>query len=141
MSSPNSAIYWPNNQLLPPIDLPDPKNNRRRSRPARRTRHCSRPTCPIQSAASLDELPWISLLDTTPDFSDLSDIADLSALDAHGPGPIRRRKTSLHSTSPDRLLLDELRVATPFLQTPPSRRPKSSPIFRHLMPVHQYDQH
>ncbi|KAI0748172.1 hypothetical protein C8Q80DRAFT_721822 [Daedaleopsis nitida] len=72
-----------------------------------RHRHCARTDCCINTISrpltSLDDLPWISALSIEPDHSNPWDIADLSLLDSsieeepstRGPGPVRRRKTSL----------------------------------------------
>ncbi|KAI0721044.1 hypothetical protein C8T65DRAFT_705514 [Cerioporus squamosus] len=81
-----------------------PRNNLSRSV---RPRHCARADCCINTACgpltSLDDLPWISALSIEPDSSNPWDIADLSLLNtaieeetrSSGPGPVRRRKTSL----------------------------------------------
>ena len=72
-----------------------------------RHRHCARADCCINTTSgpltSLDDLPWISALSIEPDHSNPWDIADLSLLDtaieeevySSGPGPVRRRKSSL----------------------------------------------
>ncbi|KAI0670333.1 hypothetical protein C8Q78DRAFT_975794 [Trametes maxima] len=78
------------------------------SRSSRR-RHTARSDCCTTTfprpITSFDDLPWISALTIEPDYTDPWDIADLSLLnpswqevvDADGPGPVRRRKTSLRS--------------------------------------------
>jgi len=154
------AIQLPESKQLPP---PMPrshsptrralKSSRRVASAPRHQRHSSRPGCPIQSPPHpFDQLPWISMLDSPPDHTDLSDIADLSLLPVEesasevasdGPGPIRRRRTSLRSNSPDGLL-DELRALSPRFHasspsTPPRPRRYSPVRFRNLMPVFSCD--
>ncbi|OJT04299.1 hypothetical protein TRAPUB_4933 [Trametes pubescens] len=94
-------------QLLSPFRLPE---------------DAGRPKCCInpfpRPITSLDDLPWISALTIEPDYTDPWDIADLSLLNAdwqeRGPGPMRRRKTSLRS--------DPLSPSTP------TRKERPSPI-------------
>lgn len=76
------------------------------SRTSRR-RHCTRADCTLgYGSPAFDQLPWISQVESAPERVDAWDIADLSLLpDAQMPhllsdsgiGPVRRRKTSLHS--------------------------------------------
>lgn len=76
------------------------------SRPPRRRRPLSRVECRVEPPThAFDNLPWISALEATPDHYSPCDIADLSQFDnffsqsfpVSGPGPIRRRKTSLRA--------------------------------------------
>ncbi|KAI0665216.1 hypothetical protein C8Q70DRAFT_39627 [Cubamyces menziesii] len=90
-----------------------------------RRRHTPRSECCINNfprpITSFDELPWISALTIEPDLTDPWDIADLSLLKADwqemssGPGPMRRRKTSLRS--------DPLSQPSPHTREPPSPIP------------------
>ncbi|KAL1944483.1 hypothetical protein VTO73DRAFT_2913 [Trametes versicolor] len=126
-------------QLLSPFRLPEDAGRPKLSKPApcsptkrrrglssnltrsARRRH-TRAECCINTfprpLSSLDDLPWISTLTIEPDYTDPWDIADLSLLNAdwqeRGPGPMRRRKTSLRS--------DPLSPSTP------TRKERSSPI-------------
>jgi len=131
--------------------------HRRRSvrpiRPSRRPRHCEHIDCPIASTPhAFDDLPWISALDTDmpPDHVSPWDIADLSQLSpdedrlSSGPGPIRRRKTSLRSSplAPPTVCLPEDTVPPPLplheasnWSTPRSRIHRSRLHFRNLMPL------
>lgn len=110
-------------RLLSPYRLPEdaclhklskpscsPTKKRRVVRNLKRSRHrsCARTDCCINTISrpltSLDDLPWISALSIEPDHTNPWDIADLSLLDttideeiSAGPGPVRRRKTSLRS--------------------------------------------
>ncbi|KAJ7582872.1 hypothetical protein C8J56DRAFT_955949 [Mycena floridula] len=118
---------------------------RRNSRSCRRAtsirqqqRHCSLADCPIKSPSHpFDQLSWISMMDTSPEDIDLSDIADLSLLPVErageGPGPIRRRRTSLRS---ENLLLEARARSHAISPCTPSPRPRRySPVrFRNLMP-------
>lgn len=85
-------------------------SRRRRGPVARRRRHCARSDCRMDTfgaAVTFDRLPWISAMDTAPsEHMDPWDLADLSQLPANevidvsdptGPGPVRRRKTSLRT--------------------------------------------
>ncbi|KAI0331112.1 hypothetical protein GY45DRAFT_1407118 [Cubamyces sp. BRFM 1775] len=130
-------------QLLPPFRLPEEAGRSKLSKPAPcsptkrrrglssnlsrsvRRRHTPRPECCINNLprpiTSFDELPWISALTIEPDLTDPWDIADLSLLKADwqemssGPGPMRRRKTSLRS--------DPLSQSSPHTREPPSPIP------------------
>ncbi|RDX56724.1 hypothetical protein OH76DRAFT_1451776 [Lentinus brumalis] len=111
-------------RLLSPYRLPEDAGLRKLSKPpcsptkrrrgavrnlsrSARHRHCARADCCINTTSlpltSLDDLPWISALSIEPDASNPWDIADLSLLDtaieeqtpSRGPGPVRRRKSSL----------------------------------------------
>jgi hypothetical protein len=79
-------------------------------RTSRRRRHCARSDCRVDTFGapiSFDRLPWISAMESSPELSNTWDMADLSQLsadefpvddsDALGPGPVRRRKTSLRT--------------------------------------------
>ncbi|KAI1795825.1 hypothetical protein LXA43DRAFT_689296 [Ganoderma leucocontextum] len=125
-----------------------------------RHRHCARSDCCINTFSrpltSFDDLPWISALSIEPDSANPWDIADLSLLDTSeeestGPGPIRRRKTSLRSNPlappPSKDEEDSFRVPLPFFrlhdftdtapQTPPPRHRfiPSDVAFHDLRPV------
>lgn len=133
--------------------------NRNLSRSTRH-RHCARSDCCINTFSrpltSFDDLPWISALSIEPDTTNPWDIADLSLLgtseeESSGPGPVRRRKTSLRSnplaqpTSKDEE--DQWTIPIPFLrlhdladptpQTPPPKRrfTPSDVVFHDLLPV------
>lgn len=128
---------------------------------SRSTRHrqCARSDCCINSfprpITSFDDLPWISALSMEPDSVNTWDIADLSLLDtvgseSSGPGPVRRRKTSLRSNPlaqpPCKDNEDAFSMLLPFRlhdfadeapQTPPPRRrfTPSDVVFCDLRPV------
>jgi hypothetical protein len=137
-------------------------------RASQRRCHCSRPDCPIQSSSSsssssthpFDRLPWISALDLSPEDCGLSDIADLSQLPVDDAnfgvesvaGPVRRRKSSLHRTSPLRAASGSSTQSTypssilrnRQLPTPCSPRPRlahSRIVFHDLMPLFTRDTH
>ncbi|KAK7467045.1 hypothetical protein VKT23_004107 [Stygiomarasmius scandens] len=160
---PPSDIY-PSTHLLPPFELhPSPmisSTSRSRRRP-----HCPQQDCPIQSQSKgINSLPWISLLDISPEQLQLQDIADLSQLPVDQPryeyassaGPVRRRKTSFRS-SPLRHAAGSTssyhrdRSPAPSVSLPlrdPSNSPPSTPrprtsrsrtIFHDLMPVFTHD--
>ncbi|EJF65904.1 hypothetical protein BD309DRAFT_848217 [Dichomitus squalens] len=129
-----------------------------------RHRHCGRSDCCIntfpRSLTSLDDLPWISSLSIEPDSANSWDIADLSFLDVPvdeectGPGPVRRRKTSLrpnplgHVSSRNE---EPSQPCLPFMhlhqfadrepQTPPprTRLVPSDVVFGGLYPVFPWD--
>ncbi|KAI0362168.1 hypothetical protein OH77DRAFT_1390182 [Trametes cingulata] len=129
-------------RLLSPFRLPEDAGRPKLSKPApcsptkrrrglssnlsrsTRRRHTARSECCINTfprpITSIDELPWISALTIQPDFTDPWDIADLSLLNAdyqamsEGPGPVRRRKTSLRSD--------------PLSQSSPKRAESPTPI-------------
>ncbi|KAF4615372.1 hypothetical protein D9613_003222 [Agrocybe pediades] len=102
-----------------------------------------------------DELPWISTLEAGPELINPWDIADLSLIpDAElssGPGPVRRRKTSLRSSPRSKTYSssstsgssphysiptrDTLPLSTPPVPTPRSRFIPSRVLFHNLMPV------
>ncbi|KIK59818.1 hypothetical protein GYMLUDRAFT_245027 [Collybiopsis luxurians FD-317 M1] len=133
------------------------------NRASQRRRHCSRSDCPVQSSSSssthsFDKLSWISAMDLSSVDYGLTDIADLSQLpipvdDAtSGPGPVRRRKTSLHRTSPLRAasgsstqsthplsVLRHRQIPTP--SSPQPRIARSRIIFHDLMPLFTCDTH
>ncbi|KAI0780879.1 hypothetical protein BD413DRAFT_489218 [Trametes elegans] len=161
-------------KLLSPFRLPEEAGRTKLSKPAPcsptkrrrgltsnlsrsvRRRHTARSECCNNTFPKpitfFDELPWISALTIEPDPTDPWDIADLSLLrptwqetePSGGPGPVRRRKTSLRSdplqASPKH---DEPSIPFPFMapdgvpQTP-SPRPYLDPsevIFRGLHPI------
>ncbi|KAF8229521.1 hypothetical protein L208DRAFT_1401967 [Tricholoma matsutake] len=131
--------------LLAPIQLSYKRRNKPRRRPLAHVDQVE--------SHSFDQLPWISALDTPQDSSSPWDIADLSQIpDLPGPGPVRRRKTSLRSNP---LALPPLQtqfpndsswVAGPTFpfcdtpisrsQTPQTRFTPSRVLFRNLMPVY-----
>lgn len=96
-----------------------------------------------------DQLPWISALDQSPEFTNPWDIADLSLLPPSGLlGPVRRRKSSLRSSPMDDpessppLLPSHLPLSTDDLPSRPTTPEPSHPsllpsavLFRNLMPV------
>lgn len=126
--------------------------------------------CPIQSQPSsssvFDNLPWISAMDVSVDEYSIDDIADLSQLpvpeecattapSANGAGPVRRRKTSLHRTSPLRAASGSQSIHHPSsilrhrpisVESPSTPRPRlahSRIAFHDLMPlftceIHKY---
>ncbi|KAE9400740.1 hypothetical protein BT96DRAFT_992658 [Gymnopus androsaceus JB14] len=150
----------------PTIERP-PANSHRASQ---RKRHCARVDCPVQSQPSsssvFDNLPWISAMDLSPDEYNLDDIADLSQLPlpassveenttTRGAGPVRRRKTSLHRTSPLRAasgsstqsihhpssVLRHRPVSITSPSTPRPRLARSRIAFHDLMPLFTCDIH
>ncbi|KAL7283439.1 hypothetical protein ACG7TL_002869 [Trametes sanguinea] len=165
-------------QLLSPFRLPEEAGRSKLSKPApcsptkrrrglnsnlsrsTRRRHTARSEYCITTFprpyTSFDDLPWISALTIEPDPTDPWDIADLSMLKADwdqmadGPGPVRRRKTSLRS---DPLSASAPRnespspIPFPFIQqdgvphTPAPRylADSSEVIFRDLLPIFPAD--
>lgn len=119
------------------------QSSRRRRLAPRDNSHISAPT------HAFDDLPWISTLESAPDFVNPWDIADLSLIpDAEsspsGPGPVRRRKTSLRSNpmntppSPSGSPLptrDTSLLLPPSVPTPRSHFIPSRVLFHNLMPV------
>ncbi|KAI0636920.1 hypothetical protein C8Q77DRAFT_534811 [Trametes polyzona] len=166
-------------QLLSPFRLPEDAGRSKLSKPAPcsptkrrrglssnlsrsgRRRHNPRSECCISNfprpPTSLDDLPWISALTIEPDLTDPWDIADLSLLNADwqamrdGPGPVRRRKTSLRSDplAPSTPTRNASPSPAPFpfvslddtLQTPAPRPypPTSDVIFKGLYPIFPED--
>ncbi|KAJ3779426.1 hypothetical protein FB446DRAFT_7375 [Lentinula raphanica] len=127
-----------------------------------RRRHCARVDCPVQPTSSsssshpFDDLPWISAMDSTSEQYGLVDIADLSQLPVSAeslssrPGPVRRRKTSHHRTSPIRAVIGSSAHSThhtsmmrsrysPAPSTPRPRTPRSRIAFHDLMPLFTCD--
>ncbi|KAF9477357.1 hypothetical protein BDN70DRAFT_789922, partial [Pholiota conissans] len=115
---------------------------------SRRRRLASRFDLPGPSHA-FDELPWIASLDAEPellnpwDIADLSLISDADPLSSSGPGPVRRRKTSLrsspitaksHSPARDTFFPPAPQIVSP-ATTPRSRFIPSRVLFHNLMPV------
>jgi len=139
MSPINLAESRPGAPLFKPQSPPPCTSARRRRGPtiriSRRRRHCTRTDCRFDTfgaAIAFDRLPWISAMESTSDQLNTWDMADLSQLpaeefpadvsDASGPGPVRRRKTSLRTNplasgpepsdaSPLRLRMQALDVA------------------------------
>ncbi|KDR81841.1 hypothetical protein GALMADRAFT_15674, partial [Galerina marginata CBS 339.88] len=118
----------------------------------RRRRLAPRVEC--RPSHAFDDLPWISTLDAAPELLNPWDIADLSLIPdssfhdipSSGPGPVRRRKTSLrsspiaakNSTSPSGSplpLRDTSLLPSPSVSTPRSRFIPSRVLFHNLMPV------
>ncbi|KAF5324828.1 hypothetical protein D9611_004256 [Ephemerocybe angulata] len=148
--------------LVPTCSSP----SRRRTRPAPRRR---RPQIRAERGPhAFDQLPWLSALEAAPEHTSPWDIADLSLLPAEsedGPGPVRRRKTSLRSNpmaapcspqslplppSPSPAPLSPLDTNSQFLfpcapspspspATPLARFNPSRILFRNLMPVSHCD--
>ncbi|EDR10964.1 uncharacterized protein LACBIDRAFT_316004 [Laccaria bicolor S238N-H82] len=127
----------------------------------RRRRNSSRVECRVDPAPHVfDQLPWISALECTPQFTNPWDIADLSQIPDPFPsdmsssiplsGPVRRRKSSLRtnpiSSSSDYSLPPSTRdtslspYLSPSVTTPRSRFNPSRILFQNLMPV-SYDPH
>ncbi|KII88632.1 hypothetical protein PLICRDRAFT_41828 [Plicaturopsis crispa FD-325 SS-3] len=126
LNAPSPRAIASPQRLLSPISLVEPSprratskplslhcrsSPRRRSTPSQLSRHrrrlCARSDCPFEAVdAPFECLPWISALEATPDVVDMWDLADLSQIVIHeeesccaaGPGPVRRRKTSLRSS-------------------------------------------
>ncbi|KAF9069847.1 hypothetical protein BDP27DRAFT_1420526 [Rhodocollybia butyracea] len=160
----NSLIDAPP-RLLSPFELASgfqtlEKPGQSSSSRAQRRRHCAREECPMQSSSSsahtFDKLSWISAMDTTSEDHGLSDIADLSQLpvdDAKSrAGPVRRRKTSSHRTSPVRAASGSSIQPTYYasvlrhrpIPVPSSPRPRPSRsrvAFHDLMPLFTCDIH
>ncbi|KAJ3812345.1 hypothetical protein EV368DRAFT_80382 [Lentinula lateritia] len=139
------------------------------SRAHQRRRHCVRVDCPVQSVSSsssshpFDDISWISAMDSSSEDYGLADIADLSELPittsvveeaSSGAGPVRRRKTSLHRTSPLRVasgssthsthhpsILRDRHVLAPSTPRPRPRLPRSRIAFHNLMPLFTCDLH
>ena len=128
-------------------------SRRRPSGTPRRRRPLPRPDRAIHA---FDQLPWITELEAPPQLSNPWDIADLSLLpepqptsEPLGPGPVRRRKTSLRSnpmastdpeSSPPSSPMDCAPATPPSppplpQATPLSRFSPSRILFRNLMPV------
>ncbi|KAF9466372.1 hypothetical protein BDZ94DRAFT_216316 [Collybia nuda] len=164
----DSPVIRPPSVIPKPIPKPPAKRRGKpTSRPPRRRRPLSCVECPVDPPThAFDHLPWISALETAPDHYSSGDIADLSQFDncsapnlpPSGPGPIRRRKTSLRTNplSPAQLPLihsfpgDSSWAAgstLPFCDTPNQFDSLSPPItpnprfdpsralFHNLMPV------
>ncbi|KAF5365716.1 hypothetical protein D9758_003258 [Tetrapyrgos nigripes] len=157
-------MHASSSSLLSPFELaPSPMISSTSRRP-----HCPQQDCPIQSRSEgFSSLPWVSLLDHTPQQLGLLDTADLSQLplDRCEPtsshiGPVRRRKTSFRRATPlrsaagassphhrDRCPAPSIRL--PFRDltatapsTPPRPRiSRSRIIFHDLMPVFARDVH
>ncbi|PPR03955.1 hypothetical protein CVT26_001160 [Gymnopilus dilepis] len=138
----------------PPSETYVPSSRRR----SKATSHSIRrrrlaPRVPPPPSHAFDDLPWISTLDAAPELLNPWDIADLSLLPTNdlpssGPGPVRRRKTSLRSSpvaakshppsSPGSPLpiRDTSLLSTPSsVSTPRSRFLPSRVLFHNLMPV------
>jgi hypothetical protein len=93
----------------PPPCCPTPRRRSSNVRTSRRRRHCAGADCRFDisgAGMAFDHLPWISAMESTPEQLNTWDMADLSQLpaddfcddlDASGPGPVRRRKTSLRT--------------------------------------------
>ncbi|KJA27505.1 hypothetical protein HYPSUDRAFT_52001 [Hypholoma sublateritium FD-334 SS-4] len=109
-----------------------PVSSRTRSKAASRRRRLP----------AFDSLPWISTLDAPPellnpwDIADLSLIADAALCAPPGPGPVRRRKTSLRSCPITPTKPRETSAQS--VSTPPSRFIPSRVLFHNLMPVVDY---
>jgi hypothetical protein len=164
--SPDSVMCYLTDPSQKPRSPPPCTPTHRRRGPSirisRRRRHCARADCRIDTsgaAMAFDRLPWISAMESTPEPSNTWDMADLSQLpadefsadesDASGPGPVRRRKTSLRAnplapgpetpeTSPLRLRMQPLDGAhmSSSPRTPTSQTFDPSEIhFHDLLPV------
>ncbi|KAF8810125.1 hypothetical protein BYT27DRAFT_7336901 [Phlegmacium glaucopus] len=148
-------------RLRSPIHLTEPSadlqpsltpSTQRRSKPSPHPARRRRPTreCRVTPRShAFDDLPWIASLESSPDLINPWDIADLSLLPvpvselpASGPGPVRRRKTSLRSsplasskTIPPLPIRDTSLLLSPSLSTPRSHFTPSRVLFQNLMPV------
>ncbi|KAF8911170.1 hypothetical protein CPB84DRAFT_1842416 [Gymnopilus junonius] len=151
-----SPIHLADSSIIaPPHSQTCTSSSRRRSKA---TSHSTRrrrlaPRIPCPPSHSFDDLPWISTLDAAPELLNPWDIADLSLIPlddspSSGPGPVRRRKTSLRSSpvasskshppiSPGSPLpiRDTSLLSTPSVSTPRSRFLPSRVLFHNLMPV------
>ncbi|KIM49476.1 hypothetical protein M413DRAFT_21692 [Hebeloma cylindrosporum] len=133
----------------PPVVSCIPSSSRRRSKKPSRSR---RRLPPRVESHAFDDLPWISSLDVSPDLLNPWDIADLSLIpdsdlrSSPGPGPVRRRKSSLRSSpinstkpssSPGSALpiRDTSLLSPSSVSTPPPRFIPSRVLFHNLMPV------
>lgn len=94
----------------PPPCTPTRRRRGPNTRSSRRRRQCTRTDCRFDAfgtPVAFDRLPWISAMEHSPDQLNTWDMADLSQLSAEGahdedsetsgPGPVRRRKTSLRT--------------------------------------------
>jgi len=141
----------PSTDLLP--SPPTTSSPQRRSRPSpqsARRRRSTRECRVTPQSHAFDDLPWIASLESSPDLTNPWDIADLSLLPVpslsellhSGPGPVRRRKTSLRSSplaSSKAISLLPIRdtslLPSPSLPTPRSSFIPSRVLFQNLMPV------
>jgi hypothetical protein len=101
-----SAIRPPPIISKPLFNVPSKRRGKPTSYPPRRRRPLPRVDCRLEPVSHpFDQLPWISALEVAPDLLNPWDIADLSQISdplpatipPSGPGPVRRRKTSLRS--------------------------------------------
>jgi hypothetical protein len=149
----------------PPPCCPARRRRGPNVRTSRRRRNCTRAECRVDSfgsATAFDRLPWISAMESAPEQLNSWDMADLSQLpadefsaddlDASGPGPVRRRKTSLRAnplasgpelidSSPMRLRMQTFEGAhfSSSPRTPTSQTFNPSDIhFYDLLPVFPY---
>lgn len=94
----------------PPPCTPTRRRRGPNIRSLRRRRQCTRADCRFDTFGTpiaFDRLPWISAMEHSPNQLNTWDMADLSQLPAKGaheedsetsgPGPVRRRKTSLRT--------------------------------------------
>ncbi|KAF8959097.1 hypothetical protein BDZ97DRAFT_1426170 [Flammula alnicola] len=150
-----SPIHLTESGITPPPPASTPVSSRTRSKAAAHSARRRRlpPRIDYTPSHVFDDLPWISTLDTAPEHLNPWDIADLSLISdsfsdplssSSGPGPVRRRKTSLRSSpiisakngspgsSPPR---ETFFPNSQPVSTPPSRFIPSRVLFHHLMPV------
>ncbi|EAU88075.2 hypothetical protein CC1G_11498 [Coprinopsis cinerea okayama7 len=148
------APQSPVRRLQSPISLFEPQNIAARRRPKVGSHALRRRRGNVRHerhAHPFDSLPWISALETSPkhihpcDIADLSLIPDSDSVPNPGPGPVRRRKTSLRSSPlddpesppPSGVPLPLPQRDTPTLPVTPKSKPSlpSRILFRNLMPV------
>ncbi|KAF8201695.1 hypothetical protein BJ912DRAFT_513200 [Pholiota molesta] len=151
----SSPIHLADSCFAPPPPAYTPIASRTRSKAAAQSRRRRlAPRFDLPPSHAFDDLPWIATLDAAPELLNPWDIADLSLisdssepLSSSGPGPVRRRKTSLRSSpitsaknnhspgpSPPR---ETFIPPAQFVSTTPTRSRfiPSRVLFHNLMPV------
>ncbi|TFK27363.1 hypothetical protein FA15DRAFT_701970 [Coprinopsis marcescibilis] len=159
MANINVPLCYPVDDFVSPV--------RRLRSPFESPKHPLLPTCPSRRRKAVgshslrrrrglprlerqphpfDQLPWISALNAAPQLSNPWDIADLSLVPepcsepeapTSGPGPVRRRKSSLRSSPLDDPETRPLPLQIHPLPATPTPTPflPSKILFRNLMPV------
>jgi hypothetical protein len=140
----------PSSDLIPSPPTTSPQRRPKPSPQSTRRRRLTRECRITPQPHAFDDLPWIASLESSPDVTNPWDIADLSLLPVSplselpdsGPGPVRRRKTSLRSSplaSSKAIshlpIRDTSLLSSPSLPTPRSRFTPSRVLFQNLMPV------